>query len=57
MRDFQSFGCDLAMENKAILKGESDEDVCESMSCLKHLLSTKSWWDTVDALSSHGKLQ
>uniref|UniRef100_A0A1X7U655 DNA alkylation repair protein n=1 Tax=Amphimedon queenslandica TaxID=400682 RepID=A0A1X7U655_AMPQE len=53
VRDFQSFGCDLASENKAILKGERDEDVRESMMCLKHLLSTKGWWDTVDLLSSN----
>ena len=55
-REFQLFGCDLASDNKAILQGERDEDVLESMTCLKHLLSTKSWWDTVDLLSSHGKL-
>ena len=56
-REMQSFGCDLAQENRVILRGETEEEVKEAISCIKHLLTNKSWWDTVDALSYQGESQ
>lgn len=51
----QSTGCDLASKYKQLLVGENKDEFDEGLACVKHLLTTKSWWDTVDMLSYPGK--
>lgn len=56
-REMQAFGCDLAQTHRALLLGDATEDhFKEAMTCIQHLITNKSWWDTVDALSYPGRL-
>lgn len=53
-REFQSFGVDLLIQQREILLGESEEEFQEAVGVAEHCIITKSWWDTVDALSYPG---
>ncbi len=54
-REFQCFGVDLLQQfRKDVLGSSSAEDFKEASSCVERLLTYKSWWDTVDALSYPG---
>jgi hypothetical protein len=55
-REMQTCGCDLAKIFNRLLEGVNTEEYIEGMSCIEHLLTTKSWWDTVDPLSYQGTL-
>ncbi|PFX20024.1 hypothetical protein AWC38_SpisGene15540 [Stylophora pistillata] len=46
-REFQYFAIDYLEKNL-----ESSADFEETIQCLKDLITSKSWWDTVDALAS-----
>ena len=53
-REFQYFACGVAEKYLDILTGDSEAVCAESAECLKTLLVTKSWWETVDTLASQG---
>ena len=53
-REFQSFGCTLLEKYHKTLMGSLDEEFHEAMETVKMCICTKSWWDTVDMLASHG---
>ena len=55
-RDFQYLGCFLLEQHRKLLLGSSDEEFLEAMETVKLCISTKSWWDTVDMLASHGEI-
>ncbi|XP_066282492.1 uncharacterized protein [Branchiostoma lanceolatum] len=49
-REFQMCGTDLAIRYWKVLA--EDEERCKaSLDCVKELITTKSWWDTVDMLA------
>ncbi|XP_077990505.1 uncharacterized protein LOC144444831 [Glandiceps talaboti] len=50
-REYQHCGADLASKNVKLLSGSNDKERQHSIQCLKSLITTKSWWDTVDALA------
>lgn len=52
-REFQAFAIDYAIANKTTLSGDNAAVCVESTECIKTLLTTKSWWDTVDMLASN----
>lgn len=54
-REMQGVGCDLASKLRATLLGDSEEEFIEAVACLRELVVSKSWWDTVDALSYPGE--
>ena len=54
-REFQSFGCTLLEKYRQSLVGSCDLDFHEAMETVKKCICTKSWWDTVDMLASHGE--
>ena len=54
-REFQMFGVTLLERHHKMLLGTSDEDFHEAMETVKQCICTKSWWDTVDMLSSHSE--
>ena len=53
-REFQYFGADLMRDFRDKVLGTSLEHFQEATSCVEHLVTSKSWWDTVDALSYPG---
>ncbi len=53
-REFQYFGCDILRDFRERVLGSSEAEFREAMACLDKLITTKSWWDTVDALSYPG---
>lgn len=53
-REMQSCGCDLAHQYRQTLTGTSENDLMLGIQCIKGLLTSKSWWDTVDPLSYQG---
>ena len=55
-RDIQACGCDLAKDYRDTLLGDTDEEFDEGIRCVEELITTKSWWDTVDLLSYQGEL-
>lgn len=55
-REMQGIGCDLAHQLRGILLGETKEDFTDAMTCMRKIITQKSWWDTVDALSYPGEL-
>ena len=55
-RDFQCFGLDLLKQFRKEVLGASMEDFDEAVSCVEQLITNKSWWDTVDALSYPGDI-
>ena len=55
-REMQSCGCDIAKRYRQTLTGVNESDFMLGIKCIKGLLTSKSWWDTVDALSYPGTL-
>ena len=53
-REFQYFGADLMRDFRDKVLGTSLEHFQEATSCVEQLVTSKSWWDTVDALSYPG---
>ncbi len=53
-REFQYVGCDLLRQYRESILGTSEADYRGAMACLEELVTTKSWWDTVDAVSYPG---
>jgi len=51
-REYQYFALDF-LEKKIRSFGESPEELESNFDFIKYLVSTKSWWDTVDAIASH----
>lgn len=54
-RDFQAFGVDLLAQYREVLLGETEAEFGEAVALAEHCVVTKSWWDTVDALSYPGR--
>ena len=54
-REMQTVGCDLAYEYKDILLGDREIDFKTGVLSIQSMITTKSWWDTVDRLSYPGK--
>lgn len=54
-REFQYFGIELARRFNKELLGETELDFNEAIDCLHQLITTRSWWDTVDMLACGGK--
>ena len=54
-REFQCFGCTLLEKYRKTLVGSSDLEFHEALEMVKKCICTKSWWDTVDMLASHGE--
>ena len=52
-REFQMFAVDYAIKHRGILAGDTSDVCLASTDCIKSLLTTKSWWDTVDMLASN----
>ena len=55
-RDFQGFGVDLLAQYRETLLGDTEEHFREAVGVVKHCVITKSWWDTVDAISYPGNI-
>ena len=53
-REFQGFGVDLLAEYRDVLLGETEAEFWEAVGVAQHCVVTKSWWDTVDAISYPG---
>ena len=53
-REFQYIGCTLTRKFREQVLGVSEGDFQEAVACVQQLITTKSWWDTVDALSYSG---
>ncbi|XP_041352982.1 uncharacterized protein LOC121371276 isoform X2 [Gigantopelta aegis] len=51
-REFQQTALDLCAKSLPVLCGKTDEDCLESLMWTKTIITTKSWWDTVDLLAS-----
>lgn len=49
------FALDMATKHKSILSGDNADICMESLELTKTLITTKSWWDTVDMLASNSK--
>ena len=54
-REFQYFGLDLMKAFRNSILGTSLDHFQEAVSCVEQLVTSKSWWDTVDALSYPGR--
>ena len=54
-REFQYFSCSLLVKHRKTLMGSSEEEFHEAIETVKKCICSKSWWDTVDMLASHGK--
>ena len=52
-REFQYFALDLISKECRVFVGESSAEFIEAKKCLEWLITTKSWWDTVDLLASN----
>ncbi|XP_067680024.1 uncharacterized protein [Haliotis asinina] len=52
-REYQMFGLDCSSKYKKVLCGHSADDSLKSLMVVKDLITTKSWWDTVDMLASN----
>ncbi|XP_002741717.1 uncharacterized protein LOC100377502 [Saccoglossus kowalevskii] len=51
-REYQHCGLDLAGRSVKLLNGSTRGDCIASMECLKTMVVTGSWWDTVDPLAT-----
>lgn len=56
-REFQACGVDLLAQYKEVLLGETEAEFWEAVGVAEHCVVTKSWWDTVDAISYPGAYQ
>ncbi len=54
-RDFQGFGVDLLAQYRETLLGVTEDDFRGAVGVVEHCVVTKSWWDTVDAISYPGQ--
>ena len=55
-REFQYFAVDLLRHFKQeLVGGGTPVEFYEVMNCVQNLITTKSWWDTVDGLAYPGK--
>ena len=55
-REFQYFGTDLAKKYKKELLGETELEFNEAIDCVHEMITTRSWWDTVDMLATGGNI-
>ena len=55
-REFQYFGIELARKFNKELLGETELHFNEAIDCLHQMITTRSWWDTVDMLACGGEL-
>ena len=55
-RECQLYGVGLMSEFRREALGETDAEFVEVVACAEVLITTKSWWDTVDILASHCKM-
>ena len=51
-RECMFYGVDLASQFRKEILGDTQADYEEAVACAEILLTTKSWWDTVDPLAS-----
>ncbi|KAL5008342.1 hypothetical protein ScPMuIL_013923 [Solemya velum] len=51
-REFQYFGVDCASKYVKTLIGSDLQTCLKSLTCIQTLITSKSWWDTVDLLAS-----
>ena len=56
-RECQLYGVDLMSQFDSTALGETQAEFDEAVSCIESLITTKSWWDTVDLLASHSEFQ
>lgn len=54
-RECQAYGVDLMDQFRGNALGETQQEYEEAVACVETLITTKSWWDTVDALASHSE--
>ena len=54
-REFQHFGGEVARKYRQELLGKTELEFNEAIDCIHHLITTRSWWDTIDMLASNGK--
>ncbi|XP_046579821.1 uncharacterized protein LOC124287360 [Haliotis rubra] len=52
-REYQMFGLDCSQKYIKVLCGHSADDSLKSLMVVKELITTKSWWDTVDMLAAN----
>jgi len=50
-REFQHFGGEVARKYRQELLGETEMEFNEAIDCAYHLITTRSWWDTIDMLA------
>lgn len=55
-REFQYFGTELAKKFKKELLGQTELEFNEAIDCLHQMITTRSWWDTVDMLATGGNV-
>lgn len=55
-REFQAFGVDFFQQYRKEFLGSSDDHFKEAISKAQICITSKSWWDTVDALSYPGEV-
>ena len=56
-REFQAFGTDFFQQYRKEFLGSSDDHFREAMSKARVCITSKSWWDTVDAISYPGEVR
>lgn len=54
-RECQAYGVDLMTQYRSNALGETQQEYEEAVACVETLITTKSWWDTVDALACHSE--
>ena len=54
-RECQLYGVDLASQFRKKILGDTLAEYEEAVTCAEILLTTKSWWDTVDLLASQSE--
>lgn len=55
-REFQYFGTELAKKFNKELLGETETEFSETIDCIHQMITTRSWWDTVDMLATGGDI-
>ena len=54
-RECQLYGVDLMSEFREEVLGKTETEWEDAVACAEALITTKSWWDTVDLLASQSK--
>ena len=54
-RECQLYVVDLMAEHRQLVLGETEREFVEAVACAEVLITTKSWWDTVDMLASNSE--